>query len=129
MFFRYRARASAITKSTRCKGTYSLMKLPFHDPIIQCVPDSMHTVKDVLERIFGLLTGKENTEKSRIEEEALGRFTAACSSTPTSRDNWTLCSSSRTHTVLTLCTYGPLPITHTLVMLQLLHTLLMAGPI
>ena len=53
-------------------------------PIIQCVPDSMHTVKDVLERIFGLLTGKENTEKSRIAEEALGRFTAACSSTPTS---------------------------------------------
>ena len=70
----FRVCANAIAKSTGCKGTYSLMRLPCHDPINQCVPDSMHTPKDVLERIFALLTGKEDTPKMRKSEEVLGRF-------------------------------------------------------
>lgn len=50
------------------------MRLPDHDPMTQCVPDAMHTVKDVLEKLFGLLTGKENTQKVQQCEKNLGRF-------------------------------------------------------
>jgi len=39
-----------IKRATGCKGTYALMKLPGHDRIMQTLPDSMHTVKDAIER-------------------------------------------------------------------------------
>ena len=51
MFFQYssyRKDAELITKNTGCKGAYSLMKLPHHDPIMQTTPDVMHTVKDTI---------------------------------------------------------------------------------
>lgn len=69
-----RKSSDAIAKSTGCKGCYSLMSLPHHDPLIQCVPDAMHTVKDVLEKLFGLLTGREDTPKVQQCEKTLGRF-------------------------------------------------------
>lgn len=50
------------------------MKLPDHNPLIQCAPDAMHTIKDVLEKIFGLLTGKENTKRVQECEHNFGRF-------------------------------------------------------
>ena len=50
------------------------MRLPDHDPLVQCAPDAMHTVKDVLERVFGLMTGKESIAKVQESEHALGRF-------------------------------------------------------
>ena len=48
------------------------MKLPNHN--IQTFPDAMHTVKDVIERIFFLLIGKARMDKIRLSETALDRF-------------------------------------------------------
>lgn len=69
-----RSHADAIAKATGCKSSYSLMRLPHHDSVNQTVPDAMHTVKDVLERLFGLLVGRHNTEKVRKAEIQLGRL-------------------------------------------------------
>lgn len=41
------------------------MKLPTHDRVTQSVPDAMHTVKDDVEGIFHLVTGRDDTEKVR----------------------------------------------------------------
>lgn len=54
-----------MTKSTGCKGSYSLMKLMSHDPIKQTVPDAMHTIKDAVVNVFELLIGKDDTIKCR----------------------------------------------------------------
>ena len=40
----------------------------------QTVPDAMHTVKDVIESLFSLITGKKNNQKVQKAEEKLGRF-------------------------------------------------------
>ena len=48
-----------IAKATGCKASYALMKLPHHDRVSQTVPDAMHTVKDCIEKIVYLITGKE----------------------------------------------------------------------
>lgn len=50
------------------------MKLPNHDHINQSVPDSMHTIKDVVENIVHLITGRKDSEKVRQAEIAYGRF-------------------------------------------------------
>ena len=52
-----RSQANLIAKSTGCKGTYALMNLPEHNRILQTVPDAMHTVKDLIEKIVYLVTG------------------------------------------------------------------------
>ena len=59
-----RTKASDITKSTGCKGKYSLMKLPHHNPIELCHPDPMHTVKDVIEHVFNLNHWKRRLPQS-----------------------------------------------------------------
>ena len=46
-----------IAKSTGCKASYSLMRLPYHDRVSQTVPDAMHTVKDCIEKLVYLITG------------------------------------------------------------------------
>ncbi len=66
--------ATAIAKSTGCKSSYSLMRLPGHNRTIQCFPDAMHTVKDCIERIFFLLIGKVNLDKITKCEKTLHRF-------------------------------------------------------
>ena len=66
--------ATAIAKSTGCKNTYSLMKLPCHNRTLQCFLDAMHTVKDCIERIFFLLIGKVNLDKISKCEATLHRF-------------------------------------------------------
>ena len=66
--------AAAVAKSTGCKHTYSLMRLPGHDRTIQCFPDAMHTVKDCIERILFLLIGKVNLDKIAQCEITLHRF-------------------------------------------------------
>lgn len=50
------------------------MKLPNHDRVEQCIPDAMHTIKDVLEHVFHLITGREDSEKVRKAEIEIGRF-------------------------------------------------------
>ena len=66
--------ATAIAKSTGCKSSYSLMRLPGHNRTIQCFPDAMHTVKDCIERNFFLLIGKVNLDKITKCEKTLHRF-------------------------------------------------------
>ena len=51
------------------------MKLPYHNPLQQTVPDAMHTIKDVVENLFGLISGRRDNEKVREAERKLGRFT------------------------------------------------------
>ena len=64
--------ASAIARSTGCKDNYSLM-LPPNNRIQQCVPDAMHTVKDVIECLFHLVIGKDsNNNVQQAEEDAFG---------------------------------------------------------
>ena len=47
-----------IAKSTGCKASYPLMRLSYHDRNSQTVPDAMHTIKDCIEKIVYLITGK-----------------------------------------------------------------------
>ena len=54
----YRTKAKFIAKSTGCKGSYALMRLPYHSRGDQVAPDAMHTIKDVIEKIVFLITGK-----------------------------------------------------------------------
>ena len=71
---RSKTRPAAIAKNTGCKQRYSLMKLPCHNRITQTVPDCMHTLKDVIEKVFQLLTGSEDTMKARNVEMKSNRF-------------------------------------------------------
>ena len=71
-----------IAQATGCKGKYALMDLANHNPITQTVPDAMHTVKVVVEHLFMLILGKEESVKVRQAEMELHRF-GLTSSTPT----------------------------------------------
>jgi len=46
-----------IARSTRCKGSYALMRLPYHNRVEQTVPDAMHTIKDCIEKLLYLIIG------------------------------------------------------------------------
>ena len=70
----YRTHADAVRSATGSKGSYSLMKHPFHDPIKQTVPDAMHVIQDVAEHILKLITGTDDTMKVRKCEMDLKRF-------------------------------------------------------
>ena len=72
--------ASAVAKSTGCKNTYSLMRLPGHNRTTQRFPDAMHTVKDCIKRVFFLLIGKVKLDKISRCEATLHRFSAEGSS-------------------------------------------------
>ena len=77
-----RYQANVIAQATGCKGKYALMDLANRNPITQTVPDAMHTVKVVVEYLFILIIGKEDSEKVRHAEIELGRF-GLTSLTPT----------------------------------------------
>ena len=66
--------AAAVAKSTGCKNSYFLMKLPNHNRVLQTFPDAMHTVKDSIERVFFLLVGKSKLDKIATLEKKLKRF-------------------------------------------------------
>lgn len=72
--FAYRSTkdGNVITKSSGCKGSYSLMKLTQHDPMQQAIPDAMHTIKDAIVNLYDLITGKDDTIKCRKYEMNLG---------------------------------------------------------
>ena len=44
------------------------MKLKNHDQLSQTVPDAMHTIKVVMEHLFNLIIGKEDSLKVRQAE-------------------------------------------------------------
>ena len=58
IYMQNRTQANLIAKHTGCKGIYALMRLPYHNRIEQTMPDAMHTVKDCVEKVFYLITGK-----------------------------------------------------------------------
>ena len=66
--------ADVVSKSTGCKEPYCFMLLPHHNRTTQVFPDTMHTVKDCIERIFFLITGKTNHEPIIQSESSIGRF-------------------------------------------------------
>ena len=74
MVYLCRAQAKAIARETGCKGTYPLMKMPFHDRVSQTVPDAMHTIKVVVTHVFNVIIGKEDSVSARKAELAIGRF-------------------------------------------------------
>ena len=57
------------------------MKLPHHEPLHQTVPDAMHTIKDVVEKIFSIVIKKEGDLKLRAAEAAVGQFSLDANST------------------------------------------------
>ena len=57
------------------------MKLHHHDPLKQAVPDAMHTIKDVVANLFGLIVGQKDGDKVRKAERNLGRLPTSSAST------------------------------------------------
>lgn len=57
------------------------MKLPHHEPLHQTVPDAMHTIKDVVEKIFSIVIKKDGDLKLRAAEAAVCRFSLDANST------------------------------------------------
>ena len=47
------------------------MKLKFHKPIEQMVPDATHTIKDVIENFFYVIVGRDNFNKVMVSEAEL----------------------------------------------------------
>lgn len=58
------------------------MKLPHHNPLTQVMPEVMHTVKDVMENLFGLIVGKRDSAKVREAERKLGRLSISSTTPP-----------------------------------------------
>ena len=60
---------------TGCKGVHPLSRLPGFKSTEEIVPDAMHTIKNVVERIYNLITGRQctNIEKILKSEQAIGR--------------------------------------------------------
>ena len=71
---RYEAAQTAIKKKliaqkTGCKGCYTLERLPYHDRILNTPTEPMHLIKNVVEHLVQLLTGREDSENVRKEEQ------------------------------------------------------------
>ncbi|XP_052097487.1 uncharacterized protein LOC127732488 [Mytilus californianus] len=65
---------SILQKQTGLKGTYSFMRLPYHNRKEQMQPDGMHTIADVIGNVLGMVTGKDDNKKVRNGEEDFNRF-------------------------------------------------------
>ena len=62
------------TRSNGVKGTYALMKLPYHKFSEHVHPDGMHTVADVLQHVLEWLIGNKNeTTMINAENEMLSK--------------------------------------------------------
>ena len=70
-----RTQASQVARVTGCKGVHPLSRLPGFKSTEEVVPDAMHTIKNVVERIFNLITGRQSTNIETIfkSEQAIGR--------------------------------------------------------
>ncbi|XP_061190168.1 uncharacterized protein LOC133198027 [Saccostrea echinata] len=61
-------------KETGMKGTYTFMKLPYHDRRNQMQPDGMHTIADFISHLMDMLTGKHDSPNIRNCEKKFDRF-------------------------------------------------------
>lgn len=67
--------ASTLAAATGCKGTYTLSRLPGHKRHQESQPDACHKIKDVVQNIVHLITGKNvNIPKIIAAETAYDRF-------------------------------------------------------
>ena len=64
-----RTQAALIAKTTGCKGDHPLSRLPSFKPAQQIVPDAMHTVKNVTERIVKYLSQSRRLDATMNWEE------------------------------------------------------------
>lgn len=69
-----KAMKADILKATGCRGEYSFMLLPDHNRPEEEFPDPMHTLKNCVENIHDLVTGRTESAKVRKAEIELGRF-------------------------------------------------------
>ena len=74
MQYIYRTKAKFIAKSTGCKGSYALMRLPYHNRGDQIAPDAMHTIKDSIEKIMSLITGSYMFNYIIIRSSHIGNY-------------------------------------------------------
>ncbi|XP_050402379.1 uncharacterized protein LOC126818822 [Patella vulgata] len=70
-----KAQANSVSTATGCKGPYPLSLLPGHNRIEESLPDACHTIKDFIQNIVYLITGKKkvNVKKVMEAEAASGR--------------------------------------------------------
>lgn len=61
-------------KETGMKGTYALMKLPYHNRLQQMQPDGMHTIADFISHVMDMLIGKHDRVNVRSCEKSFNRF-------------------------------------------------------
>lgn len=61
-------------KETGMKGTYALMKLPYHNRLQQLQPDGMHTIADFISHVMDMLIGKHDRVNVRSCEKSFNRF-------------------------------------------------------
>lgn len=61
-------------KETGLKGTYALMKLPYHNRLHQMQPDGMHTIADFISHVMDMLIGKHDGVNVRSCEKSFNRF-------------------------------------------------------
>lgn len=73
-----------VAQETGCKGSYALRQLPGHDRVANTPVDPMHLLKNIAEHLINLLSGVEDSEKVRREEQSRGRFRSAWLSSSTS---------------------------------------------
>ena len=50
------------------------MDLPAHNRLSQTAPDMMHTLKDSVEKLFEVITSRDNSSKIQKAESEIGRF-------------------------------------------------------
>ena len=71
-----------VAQETGCKGSYALRQLPGHDRVANT---PMHLLKNIAEHLINL-SGVEDSEKVRCEEQSRGRFGSAWHSDTTSAE-------------------------------------------
>ena len=70
--------AKVIAKATGFIGLNSFMLLPKHNRTVQVFPDPIHTIRNAVQSIIRLITGRDDNIKVRKAEQEMGRFGDAC---------------------------------------------------
>ena len=64
-----KAQANMVATATGCKASYAYSELPNHNRCSENVPDSCHTIKDVVQNIMNLLTNRNVNLNKIIQAE------------------------------------------------------------